>query len=131
MTEAVSMDPVFVFGSNKAGRHGKGAALYAKKAWGAEPGVGEGPTGRAYALPTKDEKLRSMSLEEVDEAIGRFVDHAKTNGDKIFMLTPVGCGLAGNDAREVAALIQSKQPPANVVLTLSWLDHLAPVGVAQ
>ncbi len=123
--------PVFVFGSNKAGRHGKGAALHAKKAWGAAQGVGEGPTGQSYALPTKDEKLRSMTLDEVDAAIGRFVDHAKDNTDKLFLLTPVGCGLAGNDAREVAALVRAKEPPANVVLTTSWLEHFSPEGVTQ
>jgi len=121
----------FVFGSNKAGRHGAGAARHARKVWGAEPGVGEGPTGNAYALPTKDEKLNRLSLDEIAAALGRFALHARTNADKLFLLTPVGCGLAGHDAREVARLVKSTEPPANVVLTTSWLDHLAPSGDMQ
>ena len=122
------MDTVFVFGSNKAGRHGKGAALHAKKAWGAEQGVGEGPTGRAYALPTKDEKLKTMSISDVGKSIANFIAHARVNEDKLFLLTPVGCGLAGHDAREIGALVGAEQPPANVLLTTSWLDHLATSG---
>ena len=51
---------IFVFGSNLAGRHGKGAALHAKKFYGAEYGVGVGPTGNAYAIPTKDSDLKSF-----------------------------------------------------------------------
>jgi len=49
---------VLVFGSNEAGRHGKGAALDAEKYHGAASGVGRGPTGCAWALPTKDARLR-------------------------------------------------------------------------
>ena len=49
---------IFVFGSNLAGRHGAGAALYAARKYGAKYGVGVGRTGDAYALPTKDENLK-------------------------------------------------------------------------
>jgi hypothetical protein len=52
-------DPIFVFGSNLKGVHGKGAALHAKEKHGARYGVGSGPTGTAYAIPTKS---RSSSL---------------------------------------------------------------------
>lgn len=51
-------DAIFVFGSNLAGRHGKGAALIARQRFGAVYGVGEGFTGNAYAIPTKDQNLR-------------------------------------------------------------------------
>lgn len=45
---------VFVFGSNPGGVHGAGAAKTARDMFGAQTGVGEGMTGNAYALPTKD-----------------------------------------------------------------------------
>ena len=51
---------IFVFGSNLAGRHGKGAALFARQERGAIYGVGQGRTGNAYAIPTKDERLRTL-----------------------------------------------------------------------
>ena len=52
------MKQIFVFGSNLAGRHGKGAALHARSYYGAKYGVGEGRTGKSYAVPTKDRDLR-------------------------------------------------------------------------
>lgn len=63
-TEGSATDRVFVFGSNLAGRHGKGAALWARQHRGAVYGVGEGYRGNSYAIPTKDEHLRSLSTDE-------------------------------------------------------------------
>ena len=54
--------PIFVFGSNLAGRHGKGAALYAKKHHGAIYGQGYGLQGRSFAIPTKDYNLKTLPL---------------------------------------------------------------------
>ncbi len=56
---------IFVFGSNLAGRHGRGAALVAAKRFGAAYGVGSGITGQCYAIPTKDEDLHTLSLETI------------------------------------------------------------------
>lgn len=56
---------VFVFGSNLAGRHGKGAALIARDCFGARYGAAEGLTGRAYALPTKDAELRFLPFQTI------------------------------------------------------------------
>ena len=53
---------IFVFGSNLAGRHGKGAALAAHKNYGAEYGVGIGRTGMCYAIPTKDKNFVTLSI---------------------------------------------------------------------
>ncbi len=65
---------IFVFGSNRAGFHGAGAALFAKKFLGAEQGVGEGLTGRCYALPTKDENIKTLPLHEIDcSTVGCFL----------------------------------------------------------
>jgi len=55
-------EPVFVFGSNLAGRHGKGAALFAVRHRGAVYGVGEGFRGNSYAIPTKDAALSTLHL---------------------------------------------------------------------
>ena len=71
------MRDIFVFGSNLAGRHGKGAALYAAKNFGAERGVGEGETGDSYAIPTKDENLQTLPLSAVEAAIVRFINQAR------------------------------------------------------
>jgi len=112
---------IFVFGSNLAGRHGKGAALYARQKHGAVYGVGEGPTGNSYALPTKDEKLRTRSLEDIYQSILKFVEYAKSTNET-FLLTPVGCGLAGYKKSDIWPLLKKAGLPDNVVLASSWVN---------
>lgn len=115
---------IFVFGSNEAGRHGRGAAFYAVRNHGAIYGQGRGRTGSSYALPTKDEQLRSVSIEALRRNVAEFIEHAEGHQDDRFILTPVGCGLAGFDARTVAGMFWGNLP-SNVVLHQSWLEHIA------
>lgn len=95
---------VFVFGSNLSGRHGKGAALEARNKFGAVYGIGEGRTGNAYAIPTKDERLRPRTLEEVRMSVDRFLEYAASHPDIDFLVTRIGCGLAGFDPRDIAPM---------------------------
>lgn len=108
------MSDVFVFGSNLAGRHGKGAALHAKKYFGAVYGQGIGRQGNSYAIPTKDEKLKTLPIEEIRKHVEDFKNYAKQNYWESFMLTPVGCGLAGYRFDQIAPLFQNS--PENVNL---------------
>ena len=118
------MREVFVFGSNLAGRHGKGAALYAAQHYGAERGVGEGLTGDAYALPTKAANLEVLPFCEVVRAIRTFCDVARSMPDVRFLVTPVGTGLAGHDKAAVwRAFVDARMPP-NCVLTSSWMHDI-------
>jgi hypothetical protein len=64
----IDWNEIFVFESNKAGRHGKGAARLAMR-WGAIYGKGEGVMGRTYAIPTKDENLQTLSYDEIKESL--------------------------------------------------------------
>jgi len=113
---------IFVFGSNKAGRHGRGAAKYANDYYGAEYGVGEGPTGYAYAIPTKGHKLEALPFSEIDLAICRFIEHAKNTPQDSYELTPIGTGLAGHSKREVWSVLKREGLPRNVFLSSSWVD---------
>jgi len=97
----------FVFGSNFDGRHGKGAALYAKLNYGAVYGVGVGRTGNAYAIPTKDGRLRTLPLTVIKQYVDGFVEYAKANPDLEFNVTRVGCGLANLCDSAVAPLFSS------------------------
>jgi hypothetical protein len=112
---------IFVFGSNKAGRHGKGAALYAKENYGAIYGKGEGIQGQSYAIPTKDENLNPVSVRDLQDAIGRFCEYARENKQMKFALTPVGCGLAGFKKSDVWGMFKFHGLPSNVYLTSSWM----------
>ena len=102
----------FVFGSNEAGRHGKGAALTAKNCFGAVYGQGHGEQGQSYAVPTKDASLRPLSLDEVRENVRVFLQHAKNHPHKQFAVSRVGCGLAGYRDEDIAPMF--KGYPSNV-----------------
>lgn len=112
---------IFVFGSNLSGIHGAGAALYAHKNYGAEWGVGRGRTGNSYALPTKGVNICNIPFEQVQGYIQEFCDHARENPSETFLLTPVGCGLAGFDKKDVWAAFKEFGLPSNVVLTSTWI----------
>src|SRR4051794_5875036 len=98
------MPKVFVFGSNLAGRHGKGAALWAVKHRGAVYGQGEGLQGNSYAIPTKDEKLRPLPLEEIEVYVKRFLTFTSIAVNLNFHVTPIGCGHAGYSPEDIAPM---------------------------
>lgn len=108
------IDPVFVFGSNLAGRHGKGAALFARQHRGAIYGKGEGPQGNSYAIPTKDENLRTLPLDAIEFYVDVFIGYAQVRTDLTFQLTPIGCGLAGYKPVQIAPMF--REVPPNVIL---------------
>lgn len=112
------MTRIFVFGSNLAGRHGAGAALHARKYYGASYGVGEGRTGMAYAIPTKNQSLQTLPIGEIRKSVDKFLSYARTNWNLSFQVTPIGCGLAGYEPGDIAPLFRNA--PANVELPESF-----------
>ena len=109
---------IFVFGSNIAGRHGKGAALHARKHCGATNGKGVGRQGQSYAIPTKDAKLQTLPITAVASYIGDFIAYAVSNLDLRFEVTRVGCGLAGYTDQQIAPLFRNA--PANCKMPDGW-----------
>lgn len=108
------MTNIFVFGSNMAGRHGRGAALYARKHCGAVYGQAYGLQGTSFAIPTKDAALRSLPLDAIRRWVDQFLDFAAENAALTFEVTPIGCGLAGYTPEEVAPMFWAV--PGNVIL---------------
>lgn len=113
---------IFVFGSNRAGIHGAGAALYARKFHGAEMGVGEGPTGNCYALPTKGFKIEKISLDEIQKAVDNFLVFAMSHPTQKFQVTKVGCGLGGYTNEDIATIF--KKAPDNCFFDKDWKPWL-------
>jgi hypothetical protein len=111
---------IFVFGSNLAGRHCKGAALTAVQHWGACKGEGIGHWGNSYAIPTKDTNLNVLPLEYIREYIKQFLEYAENNPLEYFMFTPIGTGLAGYTVEEILSLFDASKVPSNVLFTGSW-----------
>lgn len=108
------MREIFVFGSNLAGRHGKGAALYARQHHGAVYGQGEGLQGDSYAIPTKDMRLQTLPLPAIRAHVAAFVEFAQRNPKVRFRLSAIGCGLAGYLPEDIAPMF--REAPANVSL---------------
>lgn len=109
---------VFVFGSNRAGIHGGGAALVAWRTYGARWTIGEGLSGRAYGIPTKDDHIESLALDQVADHVARFLLFAANHLEWTFVVTRIGCGLAGFTDEQIAPLF--RDAPANCELPEGW-----------
>jgi hypothetical protein len=109
---------VFVFGSNLAGRHGAGAALFARQIHGARLGQGVGPQGNSYAIPTKDAKLISLPLGTIAGYVADFLSYAKSHPETYFSVTKIGCGLAGYKETDIAPMFRNAPP--NCILPEGW-----------
>lgn len=109
----------FVFGSNRLGVHGAGAAWYAVSRLGARPGIGEGVSGRTYALPTCSMPGVPLTLDEVRVHVERFLRVARAMSEARFFVSAVGCGIAGFREEQVAPLFADA--PANCDLPPTFL----------
>lgn len=121
----------FVFGSNLAGRHGKGAALVAREQFGAVYGQGEGPQGRSYAIASKDgrpgtppltDKAATLSLTQIKEGVDRFIEYANSHPGEQFFLPRIGCALAAHSDADIAPMFD--MAPANCVFSDDWKPWL-------
>lgn len=123
---------IFVFGSNPEGRHGAGAAKVARNQFGAIYGQGEGLQGNAYALPTKDLRvkenrgLRSISEVQIIQNIKKLYEVAKQNPDKQFKVAYRNtdqASLNGYTGLEMIDMfIKAGSIPSNIVFSKEWVD---------
>ncbi len=111
---------IFVFGSNREGRHGAGAALNAARFYGAVYGQAEGRQGNSYAIVTKELRpnVPPVGLEEVRAGVDRFIKFAQDHPDLEFQVTKIGCGLAGFTEAQIAPLFAGA--PKNCYLPEGW-----------
>lgn len=111
-------DTIFVFGSNLAGRHGAGAALFAVNYHGAKYGVPFGRQGNAFAIPTKDANFNTLPLDHIRQFVKEFIEYAKEHLELSFKVTKIGCGLAGLKEVDIAPMF--KDAPDNCMLPGGW-----------
>lgn len=109
---------IFVFGSNLAGRHGKGAALAARLNHGAIYGQGIGRQGDSYAIPTKDAKLGTLELDRIKPYVEEFLGYAAEHPELDFEVTRIGCGLAGYTDSQISPMFANA--PTNCHLPDGW-----------
>lgn len=112
---------IFVFGSNLAGAHGGGAALLAYRQFGAVWGKGVGMHGRTYAIPTMQGGVKTIK-PYVDE----FIRFAKEHPWLTFLVTRIGCGIAGFQDRDIAPLFKAAINVDNIILPKGFVDYIVP-----
>ena len=104
-------DEIFVFGSNLAGAHGGGAARLAWQRFGAIWGQGVGLQGRSYAIPTMQ-----GGVETIKPYVDDFIEFARLHPELRFLVTRIGCGIAGFKPEEIAPLFAEALEMENVIL---------------
>lgn len=119
LVEQLSNCEIFVFGSNLEGMHMGGAARVAHQKFGAEWGVGDGPTGRCYAIPTMH-----GGLEDIRPYAEKFIAYAKAHPMNRFLLTRVGCGIAGFKDSDMAQLFEDVLDIPNIAYPRQWLPYM-------
>ena len=115
--DSLEEDQVFVFGSNLAGSHGAGAAATAMDKFGAIWGQGVGMQGQSYAIPTMH-----GGIDEIKPYVDEFIQFARNNGYLTFLVTRIGCGIAGFSDKEMAPLFEDAINLDNVYLPKSFVD---------
>lgn len=110
---------VFVFGSNLAGMHGGGAARIARLRFGAVMGNGVGMQGRSYAIPTMQ-----GGTETIRPYVNDFIAYAKEHPELTFLVTPIGCGIAGFEPEDIAPLFEEASNVENIWLPNSFWEVL-------
>ena len=116
-------DEVFVFGSNLGGFHGGGAARAAFNKFGAVWGQGVGLQGQSYAIPTMQ-----GGVETIKPYVDEFIRFAAGHPEKRFLVTPIGCGIAGFTAEEIAPLFADARGLENISLPASFWKVLDDEG---
>lgn len=101
---------IFVFGSNREGMHGAGAALHAHKNFGAILGQGHGLQGQSYAIDTMS------GYDTMKEQVALFMSYSQENRHLTFLVTAIGCGIAGHHPSKVALLFKTAHNIDNIYL---------------
>ena len=106
---------IFVFGSNLKGMHGGGAAYIAYRKFGAIMGQGVGLQGQSYGIPTMQ-----GGVETIRPYVDEFIQFAKEHPELTFLVTRIGCGIAGFTDEEIAPLFEGAHEVENIVLPEGW-----------
>ena len=109
---------IFVFGSNLSGFHGGGAARVAYKKFGAVWGQGVGLQGQSYAIPTMQ-----GGTETIKPYVDEFIEFAKAHPEYKFLVTLIGCGIAGFVPSDIAPLFKDAMDVENIILPRGFVGY--------
>lgn len=110
---------IFVFGSNLRGMHAGGAAYAAYRQFGAVIGQGVGLQGQSYAIPTMQ-----GGPETIQPYVSEFIGFAREHPEVTFLVTRIGCGIAGFEPSDIAPLFAEAKNVQNIHLPQDFWELL-------
>lgn len=119
MISALKENEIFVFGSNLGGMHGGGAARAAYNRFGAVWGQGVGLQGHSYAIPTMQ-----GGVETIKPYVDEFIDFAQAHPELKFLVTRIGCGIAGFRDEQIAPLFTQAIDVTNIILPREFVEAI-------
>ena len=119
MITSLQPNEVFVFGSNREGRHSGGAAGYAYEHFGAVMGQAEGMQGQSYAIP-----VVGVSKAQLEMSVMQFILFARRHQELTFLVTKIGCGHAGMTVNEIAPFFYEASDCKNIRLPQSFIAYI-------
>ena len=119
MISALKENEIFVFGSNLGGMHGGGAARAAYNRFGAVWGQGVGLQGQSYAIPTMQ-----GGVETIKPYVDEFIAFAQAHPELKFLVTRIGCGIAGFRDEQIAPLFAAAIDQDNIILPREFVDAI-------
>ena len=119
MISALKENEIFVFGSNLGGMHGGGAARTAYNRFGAVWGQGVGLQGQSYAIPTMQ-----GGVETIKPYVDEFIEFAQAHPELKFLVTRIGCGIAGFRDEQIAPLFAAAIDQDNIILPREFVDAI-------
>ena len=119
MISALNENEIFVFGSNLGGIHGGGAARAAYNRFGAVWGQGVGLQGQSYAIPTMQ-----GGVETIKPYVDEFIAFAQAHPELKFLVTRIGCGIAGFRDEQIAPLFAAAIDQDNIILPREFVDAI-------
>lgn len=126
---------IFVFGSNMQGNHAGGAAKFAVIHFGAEMGNPIGLQGQSYAIPTlytpgyREDGSNRLPIEEIGKYVNQLLQFANEHPEMHFLVTPIGCGIAGFTESEIAPLFKNAINMENISLPKTFIPYLSNNGI--
>jgi hypothetical protein len=125
------MTEIFVFGSNLLGIHKKGAALTALEQYGAKLGRGNGLQGKSYAIPTKHDPRTSLDIVAINKFVADFLLYAQYTPHNCYLVTKIGCGLAGYKPEQIAPLFSIARELKNVKLPPEFIEFIPGIEISD
>ena len=126
MISELNENEIFVFGSNLGGFHGGGAARAALNRFCAVWGQGVGLQGHSYAIPTMH-----GGPDAIKPYVDEFIEFARQHPELKFLVTPIGCGIAGFTPRDIAPLFADAIGIDNVILPKDFVMVLQASGASD